>query len=255
MEHIRIKKEDHYMHILLDRGKSNALETGLVNELIAAIDQAEDDPSIEGLILSGKPDFFSAGLDLITLYQYDELEIEQFWDRFIFLIQKLTAFPKPAIAAITGHSPAGGCVLALCCDYRIMAAGEYVIGLNEVPVGLVVPESIFRLYAFWLGDSVAYRSLLEGKLFKPTEALSIGLVDEVVPFDRIQSAATKKLKSLTQFDQHAWRKSKANFRKGILAALDKSSLDDIAEVLIQWWRPSTRSILATLIQNLTNKQR
>jgi len=255
MEHIRVKVEDHYMHILLDRGKSNALDTLMVNELINAIDEAEDNPAIEGLIISGKQDFFSAGLDLITLYEYDELEIEKFWDRFIFLIQKLTAFPKPSIAAVTGHSPAGGCVLALCCDYRIMVEGEYVIGLNEVPVGLVVPASIFNLYAFWLGKGVAYRSLLEGKLFKPSEALQVGLVDEVVPFERIQSTAVKKLKSLTQFDQQAWRKSKFNFRKGLLASLDKSSVDDVAEVLIQWWRPTTRSILETLIRNLTNKNK
>ena len=253
MEYIRITIEDHYMHILLNRGKTNALDIAIINELIEAVDQANHDSAIEGLILSGKQDFFSSGHDLITLYQYDESAMEQFWSRYIFLIQKLTAFPKPSIAAITGHSPASGCVLALCCDYRIMAEGNYVIGLNEVALGMIVPESIFQLYAFWLGDAHAYRSLISGRLYNPAEALEIGLVDKVVPFNRVQSIASKQLKILTQFDKLPWQKSKINFRKGLLLALDKRSEDDIAEILIQWWHPSTRSILKTLIDNMVSR--
>lgn len=253
MQHIRITIEDHYMHIMLDRGKTNALDLALINELIEALDQALQNPAIEGIIISGKQDFFSSGQDFITLYQYDELEMEQYWSRYIYLIQKLTAFPKPSVAAITGYSPSAGCLLTICCDYRIMTEGNYVIGLNDVAIGMIVPESIFRLYAFWLGEAKAYQSIMKGILYNPSEALNIGLVDEVVPFSRIQSAAVKKLKSLTQFDQMVWRKSKINLRKSLLLALDKSSEDDIAEALIQWWRPSTRSNLKTIIDSVVSK--
>src|SRR5690606_19488980 len=114
----------------------------LVDELIQVLEEAEADPAVEGLILSGKQGFFSSGLDLISLFEYNEEQMQVFWDRFMILIAKFVAFPKPSVAAITGHSPAGGCVLALCCDYRVMAEGEYIIGLNEVPVGIIVPEAI-----------------------------------------------------------------------------------------------------------------
>lgn len=254
MEFLRTKTEDHIYHILLDRGKSNAIDLKVVNELIDAIDAAEQDPAVEGLILSGKEGFFSAGLDLITLYDYDEAQMKEFWQRFMLLIQRLTAFSKPAVSAITGHSPAGGCVLAICCDYRVMAQGEYVIGLNEIPVGIVVPESIFKFYAFWLGQATAYRSLLSGKLFSPDEALEVGLVDELVPLARIQNAALQRIKSLTQFERNAWQNTKYNFRREMVNALSTNTEAAIDQVLTQWWRPSSRAVLKTIIENLTQRK-
>jgi len=230
------------------------MDLEVIDELITAVDSAENDPAVEGLILSGKEGFFSSGLDLITLYGYNEEQMEHFWSRFMILLQKLVSFSKPAVSAITGHSPAGGCVLALCCDYRIMAEGEYIIGLNEVPVGIVVPESIFKLYSFWLGSGIAYRSLIEGKLFTPQEALAIGLVDEVVELSRIQNAALRKVKSVTQFEKNAWRNSKQNFRKDLLNSLKSNQQETITQVLDQWWRPGTRAIMKTIIENLTQRK-
>ncbi|NGF55347.1 enoyl-CoA hydratase/isomerase family protein [Parapedobacter sp. SGR-10] len=254
MKYIRTKIEDHIYHILLDRGKSNAMDLEAVQELISAVEQAEADPAVEGLILSGKEGFFSSGLDLITLYDYDAEQMKEFWKHFLLLIQKLASFSKPAVSAITGHSPAGGCILALCCDYRIMTEGQYIIGLNEVPVGIVVPQSIFKLYSFWLGDGIAYRSLMEGKLFSPQEALAIGLVDEVVPLNRIQNTAFQKIKSVAQFEKNAWRSSKQNFRRDLVTSLMQLQEETIDQVLAQWWRPGTRAIMKTIIENLTQNR-
>jgi len=254
MNYIKTKVEDHILHILLDRGKSNAMHLELVDELIKVVMDAKNDPAVEGIVLTGKEHFFSSGLDLITLYDYDRDQMDVFWRAFMMLIKELVSFPKPAVSAITGHSPAGGCVLAICCDYRVMAEGEYIIGLNEVPVGIIVPQSIFSLYSFWLGQGRAYRSLLEGKLFKPTEALDIGLVDDVVPFSRIQNVAVKKLKAVTQFERNAWQASKLNLRKDLIEVISGSHDDMIKQVLDQWWRPSTRAIMKTIIDNLTQRK-
>lgn len=254
MDYIRTKKEDHILHVLLDRGKSNAMDLKLVNELIDTLEEAGQDPSVEGVVLSGKEGFFSSGLDLITLFAYNEEEMREFWSRFMILLQQFVSFSKPTVAAITGHSPAGGCVMALCCDYRLMAQGDYIVGLNEVPVGIVVPESIFTLYSFWLGKGAAYRNLLEGRLFKPEEALSVGLVDEVVPFDRIQSAAIRRLKTVMQFEKNAWRTTKLNLRTEVIRAMEKDQRTAVEQVLDQWWKPSTREILKTIIYNLTQKK-
>lgn len=253
MEYLHTKKEEHILHVLLDRGKSNAMELDLVNALIQVLEEAESDPSVEGLILSGKEGFFSSGLDLITLFSYDQVQMKNFWSRFMTLIKKFVAFSKPAVAAITGHSPAGGCVLALCCDYRLMVDGDYVLGLNEVPVGIVVPTPIFTLYSFWLGKGHAYRSLLEGRLFKPQEALGIGLVDEVVSFDRIQTAAVRRVKSVMQFERNAWRMTKMNLRSELIQAMEQDHEHAVAQVLNQWWKPATRDVLQTIITNLTQK--
>lgn len=254
MNFLRTKIEDHVFHVMLDRGKSNAMDIQVVDELIQALEEADANPAIEALVLSGKEGFFSSGLDLITLYNYNEEEMRAFWFRFMQLLHTLCSFSKPAVSAITGHSPAGGCVLALCCDYRVMVEGDYIIGLNEVPVGIVVPESIFKLYSFWLGSGVAYRSLMEGKLFSPAEAKQIGLVDEVVSMERIQHTALKHVKRVMQFEKSAWRNTKRNFRKELLSNLTVNQSEAIDQVLEQWWRPSTRSIMKTIIDNLTQKR-
>jgi len=253
MEHIKTKIEDRILSIFLDRGKSNAIDTLLLKELIVTLETAQDNDSVQGIILIGKENFFSAGLDLITLYNYNEEQISEFWILFMETTTLLAAFPKPIVAAISGHSPAGGCVLALCCDYRIMAEGNFVIGLNEIPVGLIVPESIFLLYAFWIGKRLAYQNLLEGKLLSPVEAKAQGLVDEVVPANVLFNTATKKIKQITQLNQSTWQTSKLNFRKEIILKLRENRDETIQRILEQWWLPATRAILKSIIENLASK--
>ncbi|WP_262248859.1 enoyl-CoA hydratase/isomerase family protein [Parapedobacter soli] len=250
MDFIKTTAEDRILHIYLDRGRSNALHQQMLEELSTAVTEAQNDPAIEGLILHGKEGFFSAGLDLISLYDYNEAEARRFWHTFMDVIRQLVAFDKPAVAAISGHSPAAGCVLASCCDYRVMVEGDFIIGLNEVPVGLIVPESIFQLYGFWLGPARAYRYLLEGKLLKPQEALEAGLVDELVDSRRIRSAAERQLRTYTQYERNTWRQSKRNMRQALVAAFEANQEETIDAVLKQWWSPATRSIVKTIIDNL-----
>jgi len=254
MQHIKTTIDDHILSIFLDRGKSNAIDTQLLKELIDTLEASQQNEAIYGTILIGKENFFSAGLDLITLFQYDEEQIREFWNLFLEATSLLAAFPIPLVAAISGHSPAGGCVLALCCDYRIMAEGNFVIGLNEIPVGLIVPESIFELYAFWIGKRTAYQNLLEGKLLSPVEAKNQGLVDDIVPSNILFNTATKKIKQITQFNQKTWTTSKLNFRKEIILKLRENREETIQRILEQWWLPSTRSILKSIIENLTSKK-
>ncbi|MBP3942248.1 enoyl-CoA hydratase/isomerase family protein [Sphingobacteriaceae bacterium WQ 2009] len=254
MEFIKTVIEDRIAHIDLDRGKSNAFHTEMLTELEEAILAAEKNPAVEGMILHGKAGFFTAGLDLVTLYRYDESEIRKLFIQFFSTIKTLAKFPKPAVAALSGHSPAGGCVLAICCDYRVMAEGNFIIGLNEIPVGIIVPQSIFNLYSFWIGQAAAYRSLLTGKLFSPSEALAIGLIDEVVPADRIRTASLRKIKTITQFDQPSWKQCKQNFRIPLIAELEKENDTLIDQMLSHWWKPSSRAIVKTIIDNLTQKK-
>ncbi|WP_257669473.1 enoyl-CoA hydratase/isomerase family protein [Parapedobacter tibetensis] len=253
MDFIKVTVDERISHVYLDRGKSNAINQQMLEELKQSIIAAQQDPAIEGLIIQGKEDFFSAGLDLIALYEYNEEEVRKFWHTFIDFIRVFVAFDKPAVAAISGHSPAGGCVLALCCDYRVMVEGDYVIGLNEVPVGIVVPDSIFHLYSFWVGQAVAYRYLLEGKLLNPQEAFQAGLIDEVVHVKSIRTAAERQLRKFTQYERNTWRQSKRNMRKALIARFEANQDEVIEAVLKQWWSPATRSILKTIIDNLVKR--
>jgi len=254
MKNLKVTVNERMALIGLYRGKSNALNTEMLNELNTLLKNIENDNSISGIILHGKERFFSSGLDLIELYDYNEVQIRDFWILFLEFVNTFVSFKKPSVAAINGHSPAGGCVLALCCDYRIMNEGDFIIGLNEVPVGIIVPESIFHLYSFWIGQAKAYRFLLEGKLLNPQQALDVGLIDELVSPEKLRSRAEKQLLSYFQYDANTWQQSKISMRKSLISQMSHVSDDTLSAILKQWWAPSTRSILKTIIFNLTSKK-
>jgi 3,2-trans-enoyl-CoA isomerase len=253
MNTIDVTIKDRLAIITLNRGKSNALNREMVSELTDMLQNIDADSNIGGVMITGKEHFFSAGLDLIELYNYNEEEAKSFWHLFLNFVAKITAFKKPLIAAINGHSPAGGCVIALACDARVMAEGRYIIGLNEVPVGIIVPSPIFELYTHWIGKANATRSLLEGKLFNPEEALAIGLVDEVVKPESILTAAERKARIYMGFEANTWSQSKLNIRKSLIESTARDQSRDLEVMLKQWWTPSTRTILKTIIDSLQKK--
>ena len=254
MQTLKVTIRERVAIIALDRGSSNAMNSELVNELKTLIENIEQDSNIAGVILTGKNGFFTAGLDLIELCDYNETEIRTFWLDFLNLVKTLTGFKKPMVAAISGHSPAGGCVLSLCCDYRVMAEGNYIIGLNEVPVGIIVPDSIFELYAFWIGKGKAYQNILEGKLLTVEEAKEIGLVDASADISSLMTHAEKKIQSYLQYDYATWQQSKLNLRRKLIEKVSEDQSETLDKVLQQWWSPRTRLIVKTIIDNLKAKK-
>jgi 3,2-trans-enoyl-CoA isomerase len=253
MTTFNITIQDRLAIIALDRGRSNPINHQMVKELTACVKDLDADEHIGGLILTGKEGFFSSGIDLIEAYDYDEVQSREFWMDFLAMQNTLAAFSKPMVAAISGHSPAGGCVMAICCDYRIMAEGKFVIGLNEVPVGIIVPGSVFNLYAFWLGQRKAYQFLLEGKLLSVSEAFESGLIDEITNPETLMEAAEKKARAYMQLNPVTWCQSKVNLRRDLIAKLNGDQTDTLNKMLEQWWAPATRKGLQMMIENLKSK--
>ena len=155
----------------LARPPVNALDPALCADLVQALDEAVA-AGAHGIVLSGGPKVFSAGLDVPYLLSLgdDQDALLRAWTVFFQAARALAACPVPVVAALAGHSPAGGCVLALCCDYRIMAEGPYRIGLNETQVGLVAPEGIQALMARMVGPHRAERLLVAGEMVDASEA-------------------------------------------------------------------------------------
>jgi len=236
--------------IRLNRGKANTLNQQMINELSAALTEVENDAEIQAVILTGHGEFFTAGLDVIELYDYNEEQIYTFWKSFSGVIEQIARFPKLVICAVTGHSPAGGCVLAIGADYRVMAQGKYRIGLNEIPVGIVIPQSIFHLYKFWLGDRRAYQYLLEGKLYTADEAAQVGLVDVVCELDQVEAQAAAIADKLLKFDQTVWQMSKANLRADMLKVFDLDFDLTYGPIIKQWWNPGARAAMGALVASL-----
>lgn len=256
MENIIIKKKENYAILKLNRGRGNAINMAMMADLIEALNQLKKDDEVRGVVLSGNEGIFSVGLDVKELLSFTDKEgINEFFNLFGKLVVKMASFPKLMIAAINGHSPAGGCVLAICCDYRVMSDGAYTIGLNEVPVGIMINPLIYGLYAFWIGERQAYHNFLDGKLCTPEEAKRYGLVDELTSSDMVQELAEQKLKNWLEHDHDTVLGVKHNIRMSYLnKIIEESKWEGLVNASEHFWKDSSRETLMKVIMKLMAKK-
>lgn len=254
MEHLVVTRKPDYTIVQLNRGKVNAINHDLVKEFRKTMKVLSSDSTVRGVIISGKPNFYSAGLDLKEIYYYNEDEIAEFFKDFGNLYLELVKFPKPLIAAITGHSPAGGTVIAITCDHRVMANAEkFTIGLNEVAVNIQISEDILRAYKFWLGEGLASRFILEGKLLKADEALKVGLVNEICPVEEVVERAEKQMQKFLIADDGIFQSTKYKARKEWINSLNTDGGTAFEESVKSWWRPEIRQRMKMFVDILNKK--
>lgn len=239
----------------LARPPVNALDPELCRALIAALEGAYSD-GVLGVVLAGSPRIFSAGLDVPYLLSLgdDRRAVLECWQAFFGAARLLGESRIPVVAAITGHAPAGGCVLALCCDYRVMArsldpAKPFAIGLNETQVGLVVPEGIQRLMRRVVGDYRAERLLVAGEMVSGERALEIGLVDELVDIDHVVPRAVAWLEALLKLPHQPMLQTRAISRASVVEALSPDFIR-LEMFVQQWWEPDTQAALQALVAKL-----
>ena len=168
---------------------------------------------------------------------------------FFDAARALLESPVPVVAAMAGHAPAGGCVLALCCDYRIMAEGPYRIGLNETQVGLVAPEGIQSLLARVVGPHRAERLLVAGAMPDAAEALRIGLVDELTGIDDVATRARVWLEELLQLPRKPMQETRRIARRDAVAALRPERID-LPRFVGAWMEPDTQAGLRAMLARI-----
>ncbi len=251
METIQVHRKEAYVILELARYKTNPINVAMMKEISQLMADLATDSSVKGVIISGQPGFFSVGLDVKELLTLNTETAKVFFREFNKMVFGLVQFPKPLIAAITGHAPAGGCVIAICCDFRIMAEGDvFRIGLNEVPVGVMVPPHILELYGFWLGKGRAYQFLLEGKLHTTTEALNCGLVDKIVDLDRVLPAAEQKMQQLLTSDFDTLMGVKMNLRHPLIIQMIALAKDTPIGTEQHFWQESSQKRLKMLADKI-----
>jgi enoyl-CoA hydratase/carnithine racemase len=181
MEHICCERHDALLLVTLQRGKANALNGAMVEELNSAFDQAAGDESIRGVVLlSGCRGFFCGGFDVNEVFDYDRETMTLFFARFIDLYETVHLLPKPVVAAISGHAVAAGAVLALSSDLRIVERGEYSFALNEINFGVVLPPGIIRMVLTTIPPGTARELLLSGAPLRPERAFELGIANELL---------------------------------------------------------------------------
>jgi len=232
----------------LARPPVNALDPQLCRQLREAVAAAVAGGA-QGIVLSGGPGAFSAGLDVPHLLGLDAQALRDAWGGFIEAARALAQSPVPVVAALNGHAPAGGCVLALCCDYRVMAAGPYRIGLNETQVGLVAPEGIQRLLRRVVGAHRAERLLVAGAMVDAQQALDIGMVDELAPIEEVPGRAHAWLAQLLALPRKPMLATRAIARTEVIEAL-RPELLELDRFVASWNDPDTQSALRALVARL-----
>jgi enoyl-CoA hydratase/carnithine racemase len=240
------------LELSMQRPPVNALNSDLVHELNIAIQNAPQ--SSKALVISGREGLFSAGLDVPALMKFDRAQMTVFWRKFFGLLETLARSPMPIAAAITGHAPAGGAVMCLFCDYRVMSEGEFRIGLNETRVGLLVPEVIRYALIRLTGQQKAERLIVERALIPPVEAVSCGMLNAIAldPADTV-SKAVECCKQVLTLPAHAMLGNRALMRKDIHEQFDSLGEDAVTGFVNGWFEQNTQDVLQAVVAQLKNK--
>jgi enoyl-CoA hydratase len=206
-----IRTDDHaggVRVITLDRPPANALDETLLADLGAALDVARHDDAVRALVLTGAGAFFSGGFDL-GAPRRDDAQARALQRLYRDVHVGLLAFPKPTLAELRGHAIAGGLVLVLACDYRLGAEGDYKVGLNEVAIGASFPRAALEIVRLRLPHARAAELLLGAALYPASQAVRLGIVDELLADDGLADTVRRRAARMGAFPRDAYAHTKA----------------------------------------------
>jgi len=248
-----IIRHDAIVELRLAKPPVNAFDVALSQALREAIEAAPAQGA-RGVLISGRVGMFSGGLDVAAVLQLDQAgRLAELWREYSSLCRTIAASSVPIVAAITGHCPAGGAVLATFCDYRVMARGSFRIGLNETQVGLVVPAEVQTGLRRLVGTYRAERLMVGGIMVDSEEALRIGFVDELADPEQVVARSLEWLKQLLALPPQAMSGTRRIARADLVADFDANRSGDVDEFVRGWFTGESRATLAAVLTKLKSK--
>ncbi|MBP6596779.1 MAG: enoyl-CoA hydratase/isomerase family protein [Arenimonas sp.] len=246
---IELQRHGAVLEVRLARPPVNALTPELLLALRAAVEAAPGQGA-RGIVLTGGEKVYSGGMDVPHLMSLQRQPLIDAWATLFAAARAIAGSALPVVAAIGGHAPAGGCVLALCCDYRVMASGPFRIGLNEVQVGLVAPDAIQYLLRRAVGTARAERLLVAGALVESAQAQALGLVDELAEQSQVLARSIAWLEDLLQRPATAMQATRRIARADVVAALAAFDDRELEGFIDDWYAPDTQAALQALLARL-----
>lgn len=229
--------------IILSAPGKNAINTELMTQLIADLDAAAGEP----VLLTGAGDAFSAGLNLKEVLALDAAGMKGFLGLLEETTRVLFEYPGPTVALVNGHAIAGGCVLALACDLRVMRLGTGArIGLNEVALGLHFPPRVMKMVKARVHRRHWERVILGADLFDAETAFDLGLVDHVS--EDASTFAGERLAALAAHPPGAYARAKHLLRADVLTVTNAESASFEHEDLPVWTSDPVRERIAALLR-------
>ena len=203
----------------IDDGKANALSAEIIAAISDVVVQAEDDESVCSLVLHGRPGKFSAGFDLSVMTAGDMGAISALVSDGGDLVRTLYGSSIPVVAACTGHALAAGALVLLGCDVRVGADVECKIGLNEVAIGMVLPDWAFTIAVDRLSKRHIQRAVATARLTSAAGAVDAGYLDEIVPVDDVLGVAVERAASFAGLDGRAYAGTVRRLRGDVLTRM------------------------------------
>ncbi len=229
--------------VTLNRPPANAIDETLLADLGEAIDAARADDSVRAVVLTGSGAFFSGGFDFAAPRRDDAVAYD-LYARYRDTHLKLLTLPKPTIAMVHGHAIAGGLVLVLACDYRLGVEGEYRVGLNEVAVGASFPRVAFEIVRLRLPHARVSELILGAALYPASQALRLGVVDEVLPAEKFEDTVLRRAARLGAFPREAYAHAKAALLGDAVARIEAETPEDALATMSVWITPESRAARA-----------
>jgi enoyl-CoA hydratase len=212
----------------MDDGKANALSVPMIDAISTALARAESEAS--AFVLVGRPERFSGGFDLKVMMSGPE-NATALLERGSDLFMKLYASPVPVVAACTGHALAGGALLLCCADLRIGADGPFKIGLNEVSIGLPVPDLAMELARDRIAPKDLARATLFAEIFDPKGAAGVGYLDQVVAPGELLDVAKREAARLGALSRRAFSATKERLRGATIRHIRENLEADMKALL------------------------
>lgn len=225
------------------RGKGNALNIELAQALAGGLDEIEQG-SARGAVITGQGSVFGAGVDLPALVAGGPSYVREFLPRMERLFERLARFPKPLVAAVNGHAIAGGAIVMLACDQRLLARGEARIGLTEVLVGVVFPAWPLEIARFATPAEHFQTLIMTGRTWQPDDALARGLVDELVEPERLVDRACEVAAEMAAVPAETFRQTKLRVRRPLFEAAERQATREREAMLAHWSAQETLDQMA-----------
>jgi enoyl-CoA hydratase len=201
---VAVEQHGRVLLVTMDDGRANALSLAVSTALRAALTQAEEDPGIGAVVIAGRAGRFSGGFDLGVIQGGDATAIRQMVDGGGALVAHAYGCSVPVVAACTGHAVAAGALLLLGCDHRVGPDADVKIGLNEVAIGLTLPQWALTIAAERLSRRHLQAAVVNARLYDGAGAVAAGFLDAVVETDLVVEAAMEHAAVLAQLDPGAY---------------------------------------------------
>jgi len=216
---VNVQVADGVATIRLDRPPMNAISVQVQAELRAAAATVSSTPAIRAAVLYGGEKVFAAGADIKEMQAMSYVDMVERSVPLQSSISAVAQIRKPTVAAVTGYALGGGCELALACDFRV--AGENAkLGQPEILLGVIPGAGGTQRLARLVGPAKAKDIVFSGRFVPADEALTIGLVDKVVPADEVYATAVAWMRTFVGGPAYALRAAKEAIDRGLESDLD-----------------------------------